>query len=137
MTNDADESTWQRTTNHEQIRTLTAEADAAPARTSGPSDELVLSSDGDAERVEWERFFEWFEAEDRLLQYRRSGPDDAPVLRVVDRDYVADSEEAAQRERPPEDDGDTIVTSDTGDDEPVADDGRGRSAEGGEARRDG
>lgn len=130
MANDSDESAWQRTTNREQIRTLAAEADAVPTRASGPSDELVLSTDADAEQVEWERFFEWFEAEDRLLQYRRSGPDDAPVLRVVDRDYVADSEEAARRERPPEDDGDAVAVSDTGDDEPVTDDGQGRSDEG-------
>lgn len=133
MVNDTDESAWQRTTDHEQIQTLASEADAVPRRASGPSDELVLSTDADAERVEWERFFEWFEAEDRLLQYRRSGPDDATVLRVVDRDYVTDSEEAAQQERPPEDDGDAIVTSDTGDEEPVTDDGQGR---GDEARRD-
>lgn len=134
MANDTDESAWQRTTDHDRIRTLASEADAVPTRASGPSDELLLSTDADAERVEWERFFEWFESEDRLLQYRRSGSDDVPVLRVVDRDYVADSEEAAQRERPPGDDGDVVATSDTGDEEPVTDDSQGR---GDGARRDG
>ncbi|ELZ28006.1 hypothetical protein C474_15934 [Halogeometricum pallidum JCM 14848] len=126
MANDTDDGAWQRTTDHDRIRSLAAEGGAAPARASGPSDELVLSTDGDAESVEWERFFERFDAEDRLLQYRRSGPDDEPVLRVVDRDYVADAEEAAKRERPSNEDEDTVATGDTGDSEPVAYDGPGQ-----------
>jgi hypothetical protein len=129
MANDTDDAGWQRTTDHDEIRSLAAEGGAVPTRASGPSDELVFSTDADAEPVEWERFFERFDAEDRLVQYRRSGPDDEPVLRVIDRDNVADADEAAERERPPDDDRDTVATGDTGDAEPVAYD----APEGGDA----
>ncbi|MDS0295423.1 hypothetical protein [Halogeometricum luteum] len=123
MANDTDDTGWKRTTDHDEIRSLADEVGAVPTRASGPSDELVFSTDSDAEPVEWERFFERFDAEDRLLQYRRSGPDDEPVLRVIDRENVADADEAAKRERPPDDDQNTVATGDTGDGEPVAHDG--------------
>lgn len=124
MANDTDDTGWKRTTDHDEIRSLADEVGAVPTRASGPSDELVFSTDSDAEPVEWERFFERLDAEDRLLQYRRSGPDDEPVLRVIDRENVADADEAADRENPPDgDQKNTVATGDTGDGEPVARDG--------------
>lgn len=71
------ESESQRTTDHDEIRAWVEERDGHPARVEGTGEDgdglLRIDfdeADEDLERIDWDEFFEAFEANDLALVYQ-------------------------------------------------------------------
>jgi len=126
MTNDTNLATFRVVTAHDQIRELADSHGASPNVVERSDGRRQLSierpTNGSAEALSWEQFFERFESTDQVLVYRPAEPNerDNPIFDVVDRDAVG----IGDGDEPPgesvEDHTEPLATSDTGDHEPVA-----------------
>lgn len=125
MSRDPDEGEWHVTTDRQRIVAWAEQHDGVPVRTDAPESgvpvDVVSEPDSSpGEEIDWETFFDRFEAERLAFKYRTGGGGGRQTGEVVRRESLDDREAADEKTDPPDDvPSEQIAASDTGEGEPV------------------